>query len=92
MTRTSKLFVALCGLPLLVGCVNIKGERTGPDGSKLSISAQRFLWSSQDLSFTTMTDDGVAVELKASNSSSDADAIASLSGALGEVAKTAIAK
>lgn len=77
---------------VLTGCVNISGSRTAPDGSRLTINAQRFLWSSQDLCFTTITDDGVTVELKASNSSSDAQSIANLSEALGEIAKTAIAK
>ena len=89
--KPHKIFAVLCALPLVAGCVNIKGERTGPDGSRLSISAQRFLWVSQGMEFSTQTEDTI-VTLKASTSKSDADSIAVLSGALSEVAKTAIAK
>ncbi len=84
------ILITLIVLPL-VGCVNIKGARTMPDGTSLSISAQRFLWASQDMEFSTQTEDTI-VTLKASSSKSDADSISALSAALSDVAKTAIAK
>ena len=74
--------VALCG------CVNVAGTRTAPDGSKLTIRATRVLWVSQDLSFSTKTEDGTTVTLKAANSRSDVEAVQ----ALGEIAKSAIVK
>jgi hypothetical protein len=65
-------------LPLLLaGCVNIEGSRTAPDGSSLSIKANRFLWVSQNMEFTTEAE-GVKVSLKAAKSSSDTQAVEAL--------------
>lgn len=72
----------------LTGCVYVSGTRTGPDGSKLTISSTRLLWVSENMTFSTMTDDGVLVELKATKSSSDGEAVA----ALAEIAKGAVVK
>ena len=73
---------------LFTGCVGIAGERTAPDGSKLKITANRFLWFSQNMEFTTKTTDGVSVSLKAEKSSSDAVAVE----ALANIATSAITK
>jgi hypothetical protein len=72
---------------LFTGCVQISGQRTAPDGSSLSISANRFLWMSQNMEFTTEAE-GVKVSLKAEKSSSDTAAVE----ALANIATTAISK
>jgi hypothetical protein len=78
-------------LPLLAitltGCVQISGQRTAPDGSSLSINANRFLWMSQNMEFTTEAE-GVKVSLKAEKSSSDTAAVQ----ALANIATTAVSK
>jgi len=70
---TVLLFVSV----LLSGCVGISGERVAADGSCLKIRADRFLWVSQNMEFTTEAE-GVKVSLKAQKSSSDTQAVEAL--------------
>lgn len=82
-----KTIFILCVPVLLSGCVQISGQRTAPDGSSLSINANRFLWMSQNMEFTTEAE-GVKVSLKAEKSSSDTAAVQ----ALANIATSAITK
>ena len=87
-----RLALPLSALPLLLfltGCVNISGERTAPDGTKLAIRADRFLWMSQQVEFTTKDSSGVTVGLKVGNSRPDVEAINALANIAGQAAATA---
>jgi len=84
-----KKLILIAILPLvLTGCVGIEGTRTAPDGSTLTIKANRFLWVSQKMEFTTEAE-GVKVSLKADKSASDSQAIAALAAIAATAASSA---
>ena len=85
------LALTLAVVLMLTGCVNIAGTRTAPDGTKLSISANRFLWMSQQVEFTTKDASGVSVGLKVGNSRPDVEAINALANIAGQAAGQAAA-
>jgi hypothetical protein len=81
-----KICILASILFLFTGCVGIEGTRTAPDGSVLTIKANRFLWVSQKMEFTTEAE-GVKVSLRADKSSSDSQAIAALAAIAATAAK-----
>ena len=83
------IFVALV-MACCSGCVNITGERTAPDGTKLAISAKRFMWMSQQVEFSTKDSSGVSVSLKVGNSRPDVEAITALANIAGSAAAAGV--
>ena len=67
------------------GCNTSIGTRTTPKGDVLTIKNTRFIWSSQNAVFKYMDGD-VVIELSASKSGTDVQAIEALSSAVNSLA------
>jgi uncharacterized protein YegP (UPF0339 family) len=73
-------------LMLTTGCANTGGSHTLPDGSKIAVHSQRFLWVSEGVNFTAKDPSGFSASLATSKTGSDPASI----DALGKVIEAAI--
>lgn len=62
-------------IPLVAGCAYITGTRTAPDGSRLSITSSRLLWSSEGVKSSVTDSNGLSFTLEVQKSNPDAQAI-----------------
>jgi hypothetical protein len=69
--------IALLLLISCCGCVQVSGTRKTADGSSLTISTTRFLWSSEGIDFSTSVSTNAILDakLKVAKSSTDATSI-----------------
>jgi hypothetical protein len=83
-----KLLASLL-LIVCVGCAVVKGSRS-PDGT-LSISSQRFLWSSEGIAFSVNESNRFTTTLSVQKSSPDAQSIHEVFSGVGAIMGSAAA-